>query len=326
MEHNKRTHNGQLYSLLFAIFLFYRLYFWGEISANYHHSLLNALGDVAISIWVGRVLFFLKENRNLSINKFYATGVVIVLASIVALYLYHYCIYLLFGQLAAGFDSMFKAICFQLLDSVAIVVIGSFSIIIDLMKVEKNVYRLALNHLERENLQTELKYLKAQLDPHFVFNSLNTIFYQLKDTESEVKNSVTEFSEILRYHMKSNLQAKITLQEEVKYIKSYIAFNRKRYADFIDIQTSFDIGETDVKIQPLLFLPLVENAFKFSSDDAETVGKVDISLDVDASQIVFEVRNSFNPLGLKNLQGQGIGLDNVKKKVGASIQQTTHTH
>lgn len=321
MKYKSDPHNWYLYTLLFVTYLLYRLYFWGDIGQHYPHAVLNALGDAIISVITGLGILRLKSKTGLAKSNFYFSSTAIVVGAIIVLYLYHYVIYYLFGQLNAGFDSMFKAVCFQLLDSVAIVIIGSFSTIMDVMKTERFRIERELNQLERENLSVELKYLKAQLDPHFIFNSLNTIFYQLPAKEVAVRQSVSEFSDILRYHMKSNLTTKISIQEEIKYIESYVQFNSKRQKDFVTVKTTYDIEEQSYVIEPLLLLPLVENAFKFCSAEDDKTGEIDIQISVKNKVFEFQLSNTFQPEELDKSEGEGIGLANVRKRLDLSYNK-----
>ena len=119
-----------------------------------------------------------------------------------------------------------------------------------------------LKELEKQNLQTELEYLKHQINPHFFMNTLNNI-HALIDVDTEkAKESVIELSKIMRYILYDSSQPIISLQKEITLLNNYIALMRIRYTDSIDISVNIADNLPDVQIPPLLFISFIENAFK----------------------------------------------------------------
>jgi len=305
-----------LFLLLFAVFFSYRLYFWGEPSKHIFQVLLNALGDTLVSYCSGLLIYNLKLRFTENKKLFYAFSLLTLMLGIAIVYFWHVFVYGLFHMLSNDFLGLFNAICFQLLDSVAIVISGAFAVLIENMNHERNRITQTLNQLNQEKLISEIKYLKARMDPHFVFNSLNTIFYQINDKDKEAKESLVQFSDILRYHLLNSGLEKVYLNDEIKYMKAYIDFQSKRSKDFINVKSQFDIDENDFLIEPLLLMPLIENAFKFVCPEDKHSGWIEIAVSFKQDKFEFNIKNSFDPIAITICKGAQMGLQNVLKRLG----------
>ena len=168
-----------------------------------------------------------------------------------------------------------------------------------------------LKELEKQNLQTELEYLKHQINPHFFMNTLNNI-HALIDVDTEkAKESVIELSKIMRYILYDSSQPIISLQKEITLLNNYIALMRIRYTDSIDISVNIADNLPDVQIPPLLFISFIENAFKHGIS-YQHPSFVHIMLETREKELSFYIVNSnfsdtHNP--------SGIGLENVTKRL-----------
>jgi two-component system LytT family sensor kinase len=172
-----------------------------------------------------------------------------------------------------------------------------------------------LRQMEVEKLNTELEYLKSQINPHFLFNSLNTIFFQIDKTNQHARDTLTKFSDMLRFQLYECNGHNITLEREVAYLRNYVDLQRlrrdERYA--IEFVTEGDL--TDRTLAPLLFIPLVENAFKHISHHAGGGNKVKISIASKTDDIQLTVANT--KLDKEPVPGQvgGIGIKNLKRRL-----------
>lgn len=165
-----------------------------------------------------------------------------------------------------------------------------------------------IEKIRSEQLETELKFLKAQYHPHFLFNALNTIYFQMDENIANAKQTVEKFSELLRYQLYDHYQ-KLPLEQELNYIKNFIYLQKARSSDKLQLTLNIDEDIKNEKIYPLLFLPLVENAFKYVG------GQYLISIDIknDNRNIKLEVRNSIPEMA--TLPGGGIGLENLRRRL-----------
>jgi LytS/YehU family sensor histidine kinase len=174
--------------------------------------------------------------------------------------------------------------------------------------------QLLLQQVQTEKLQTELNYLKAQLNPHFLFNSLNTIFFQIDKSNVEARESLQKFSELLRYQLYECNEDRIPIEKEISYLESYVDLQRlrKNNRHSIHFHTSEDVK--DFSIAPLLLLPFVENAFKHLSNYSELNNIVELNLNRQNGSFLFSVTNSINTNAIKEVNS-GIGLKNVRRRL-----------
>ncbi|MCM4152651.1 histidine kinase [Arenibacter sp. N53] len=168
---------------------------------------------------------------------------------------------------------------------------------------------------KNENLQTELKLLKSQINPHFLFNSLNNI-YALSVTNSEkTQQGISTLSNMLRYVLYECEQAFVPLRKEVDYIKDYLAMYVLKSSKTYPITTDFQIKNDAVQVAPMLFIPFVENALKHGNLEKITDAFLKISIFSDDQKINFEIENSIPKEPMHQDKLGGIGLENVKKRL-----------
>ena len=174
--------------------------------------------------------------------------------------------------------------------------------------------QVTLKRIQMENLQTELRYLKAQMNPHFLFNSINTIYFQIDKKNIEARASLQKFAELLRYQLYECNEDTISIEKEIEYLKSYIDLQRLRKNSNHSI--NFTAGE-DVKgfaLAPLLLLPFVENAFKHLSNFDDQPNLVNVNLNRQNGHFEFKVSNSKNNTETSK-NHNGIGLKNVQRRL-----------
>ena len=168
-----------------------------------------------------------------------------------------------------------------------------------------------LKELEKHNLQTELAYLKHQINPHFFMNTLNNI-HALIDLDTEkAKETVLELSKMMRYVLYDSSQATISMEKEIQFLNNYIDLMKLRYTDKVSINLSLPEVVPSVKIPPLLFISFLENAFKHGISYQQE-SYINFSLLVDEKEIQCLVSNSNCDQVTRQ---QGIGLENVRKRL-----------
>ncbi len=170
--------------------------------------------------------------------------------------------------------------------------------------------KVQLEKVTNEHLETELKFLKAQYHPHFLFNALNTIYFQMDEDLPGAKRSIEKFSELLRYQLYDQ-QQQVPVMQEIEYLQSFIELQKIRSSDRLHLVVNFDKQLNGQLVYPLLFLPLVENAFKFIGGDYQ----VNIEAKVAENNIEFRVENSVPLLNKTGAKAGGIGLENLKRRL-----------
>ncbi len=169
---------------------------------------------------------------------------------------------------------------------------------------------------EEENvkLQSEIQLLKYQLQPHFFFNSLNTI-YALVDTAPErAKKTIHSLGKLMRYLLYDTETEKVPLQKEIDFMKQYIELMKLRFSDKIQIAYSFPRTPQNLKVVPLLFITLVENAFKHGVPASKSAS-LSFNMEISDTLLVFTASNPNLPKTDSDKSGSGIGLENLEKRL-----------
>lgn len=171
--------------------------------------------------------------------------------------------------------------------------------------------------LERRNLQSELSFLKSQINPHFLFNTLNSIYALSLKRSENAPNIVLRLSEMMRYMLYECNEKKVPLSREIQYIQNYLELERVRYGKKARIEFDFMIENADqYQIAPLLFIPFLENSFKHGlSHHIDGTGSVEILLQVDNNILDFTIQNSKTDLKAERYFQGGIGLKNVNRRL-----------
>ena len=168
--------------------------------------------------------------------------------------------------------------------------------------------QMQIERLKNDQLETELKFLKAQYHPHFLFNALNTIYFQMDDDIPAAKRTVEKFSDLLRYQLYDQHQL-VPVKKEIQHLQNFIHLQKERASSRLLLAVSFDDRLDGEKIYPLLLLPLVENAFKYVGGNEE----VRIEAVREQDYLTFRVRNGISSVSEE--KGGGIGLENLKRRL-----------
>lgn len=179
-------------------------------------------------------------------------------------------------------------------------------------------FRMEHDQLEANNMQTQIRLLKAQINPHFYMNMLNNIHALIEVNPDKAQQMVMDLSALMRYMLYDSDRPSIPLAQEVKFLRDYINIMRQRLPEkHLKLITDFASGKdlTAVSIPPLLYLVFVENAFKHGVS-YRNESFIDISLQRNHDNIVFHCVNSRHQNGSSSTTTQGgIGLENVKKRI-----------
>jgi two-component system, LytTR family, sensor kinase len=170
-----------------------------------------------------------------------------------------------------------------------------------------------LKELETSSLKAELAFLKHQINPHFLFNSLNNIYVQSKTNSAEASESIMQLSDLLRYQLYDCAQEKVKLSDEIDYLKNYLDIDRmrKNHAQ-VDFEVVGEPGK--IEIAPYLFIPFVENALKHGITlNNET--QISIRFNILPGRITFEIENSKPEQPHNQRLKGGIGLANISRRL-----------
>lgn len=166
--------------------------------------------------------------------------------------------------------------------------------------------------LRHEKKKTEIMQLKSEVSPHFFFNMLNNLYAMVDKDPALAKKVIMRLSDMMRYSIYEGKKELVTLQEEIDFIHNYINLHKVRYYREIDVQFNIEVEDNKVKVTPLLFIILVENAFKHGIETITRNAFIHIRLKSDGRKIIFEIENNFE----KDKQNKtGIGLTNLKRRL-----------
>jgi two-component system sensor histidine kinase AlgZ len=166
--------------------------------------------------------------------------------------------------------------------------------------------------LKNEKAKTELLHLKSQVNPHFFFNTLNNLYGLVGTDTKKAQELILKLSDMMRYSIYEGEKEVVTLKAEVDYLKNYIELHKMRYHKEIDVKVKAEI-EDDYKVMPLLFIILLENAFKHGIENLRKDAYVHININTNNNKVFFEIENNFDTTLPK--EENGIGLKNLKRRL-----------
>lgn len=177
-----------------------------------------------------------------------------------------------------------------------------------------------LKTLQADKVKAELTLLKSQINPHFLFNTLNNLYGLVVEKSEKAPEVVLKLSDMLRYTIYKGKEDLVRLTDEVNYLETYIELHRIRYQKKVDIQFIHEVDK-EIQVAPLLFIILLENAFKHGVEPVTENAYIHLDLKTLGNQILFTIENNYEPN--TSHQKAGIGLDNLKKRL-AHIYSNRH--
>ncbi len=184
---------------------------------------------------------------------------------------------------------------------------------------------LKLAKIERQKLEAELKTLKGQLNPHFLFNSLNNIYSLALIKSDKVPELILKLSDLMRHIIYESRENFISLKREIEFVNNFISLQRIRTSEKTKIEYIIDGEIPDARIAPLLFEPFIDNAFKHGLPGTENDDFIYIRFDFTKSEeLLFEIKNNYEENSQWDKKHSGIGIENVKKRLKLLYQQSDY--
>jgi sensor histidine kinase YesM len=204
-----------------------------------------------------------------------------------------------------------------------------FYIFVVVFKYLKDSFILQYHHNQQQKLQLhfELENLKAQISPHFLFNTMNNFYGLAVENSKKLPDLMIRLSDLLRYSLYETQQEKVPLNDEIDYLKNYIELERIRLEENLDIELKVDIKDPEkYQIAPLLFIIFIENAFKHAKNTLDEPAFISIRLAVSGDGILMlAVKNNYNTNAQNSLAAEkGIGLENAKKRLSVIYPNEKH--
>lgn len=167
----------------------------------------------------------------------------------------------------------------------------------------------------QEKLTAEIRHLKAQVNPHFLFNALNSIFSLARTRSEKTADVVLQLSDILRYMLYESGKKTTPVSAELKIISDYIALQQLRFGERLRVETTFSAADDAQPVAPLLLLPLVENAFKHGTGNINGDVLIRIQLTATGKRLVLYITNPYDEQAAAGIKTEGIGLANIRRQL-----------
>ena len=314
-----------------------RLYKWGVIWIVLFvvffavHSNVNYLFRAASSLcFVGMVVLLVTVINKVLIEYLLRKGRVVLfillsifvipvwaaVSTIIDVCLLHFISGTPFEELFA-FQRFFVAFLVRLIWFIAVYAI----VVIFYYQRKENEEKIISDQLKSEKLDMELRYLKSQINPHFLFNALNNIYSMVYTHDDNAADGVLKLSEMLRYVLVDCQAEIIPLSKEINYIENFIDFQMMRMGGERDVVLEQDIEKEDFMIAPMLLQPIIENCFKYSRLETHPEGFVHVSIRQSGNSFSFVAENTVAP-NVKPFNGNmgvakksGIGQKNVQQRL-----------
>ena len=302
-----------LYHILFWItYIVWGVYVMGSYDGNFTRSFGADASQLPLKIAVTYFLMYFLIPRYLVAGRYKQFIFQIILLTIVSSLIFRFTIYKVvkpyfYPESEFHFWNFAKMLwgTFDIFSVAAIAV----SIKLFKMKYEGAEREHAL---EKEKLQTELSFLKAQINPHFLFNTLNNIYGLSLKNSPQTPDAILKLSELLQFMVHDGAAESIRLADEIKTLKDYIELEKLRYGNRLQVDFKIDADDDEQLISPLLLIPFVENSFKHGISESRFNSAISIDLKLKSGKLDFRVINSREG---ESGKPAGIGLKNIRRQL-----------
>jgi len=214
----------------------------------------------------------------------------------------------LFGNNLSDLPDYFRAGYFSLMTVSLLLCLMAIGIALSVR------YMMRRSERKQKEVEAELAWLKNQINPHFLFNTLNNISSLAQIDSDQTQEAIMQLSDLLRYAMYETNKPKVRLDGEVEFMRNYIELMKLRCNEMTKVNAQFIMHNAQLEIAPLLFISLVENAFKHGMN-SNAPATIDIRLEQQDNVLVFNCDNTNTPKPTKDRSGSGIGLENTRRRL-----------
>jgi two-component system, LytTR family, sensor kinase len=187
---------------------------------------------------------------------------------------------------------------------------AAFKLMTDYTKMQQHMVEMA-----KEKAEAELNFLKSQINPHFLFNSLNSVYFLIEKNNAEARGALHKFSAMLRYQLYEMSGDRIPVEKEIHYLEDYVDLQKLRRDENYAVEFNCSAEVKGFDIEPLLLVPFVENAFKHISHHKNQLNFIKINLSMKNGAFLFAIKNSKEAIEKGTDKHAGIGLTNVKRRL-----------
>jgi sensor histidine kinase YesM len=306
-------HRWVIHILFWCLILLFYVVFFGRKGENYFLTFLFTGLVMPVTIATTYFLNYFLVPRFLLKEHYFLFGLYFIYTLIGSLYfemIISYAVFIIVAELQIHNMSPASIDIFFLLASLLVVVF--FGVAIKLLlhwRKSKEDYQI----LMRDKVEAELKFLKSQLNPHFLFNTLNNLYYLSSEKSDKTPQAILALSELLDYVLHEAKVDFVPIEKEIQQVKNYIALESLRYEDRLSIKFNI-LGDTITnKIAPMLLITLTDNAFKHGVMPSASKAWIEIKIECRQNVVNIQIGNSV--CGKPKANSYGIGLDNLKSQL-----------
>lgn len=196
----------------------------------------------------------------------------------------------------------------------------ALSILYQIFTIQVEAEKKTLEAINEFN-KAKIQFLKAQINPHFLFNALNNIYSLAVVKSEDTPEMILKLSGLLRYVIYSSEGQKVALEQEIKHIFKFIYIFQMRDTEDLDIRFNVEGRLSQIEVEPMILIPLVENCFKHCDFSTNEQAYIELNLIVKEKKLIFKTDNSKNNLNIQKDKMGGVGLANIKKRLEVSYPQ-----
>jgi len=190
-----------------------------------------------------------------------------------------------------------------------------FFIIAAKMMIDRVRSQVYIEQIEKEKAANELNFLRAQFNPHFLFNSINSIYAHIDKSNKDARGMLLTFSDMLRYQLYECNVELIDMERELNYIKNYIALQKSRIDERINVSFSANNLSNSIQVPPLIMITFIENAFKYVGFNEGKENKIDICLGYEDGNLKFRIFNTKDNFITREAHASGLGIANTRRRL-----------
>lgn len=269
---------------------------------------ISMVAGVAINIWL-LIPFFLKKER-------YFLHILLVIATWLAMAKFNE---FTFNTLS---DILFPNYMFISEYSFTELMVFSFAYLAlsTLLKLSKSWFAITkmqqqMALLQQAQAEAELKALKANVNPHFLFNNLNALYALARKKSDKTSEYILKLSDLMRYMLYETIEKKVILSKEINYIENYIALQQLRYGNTLTINSDITGNADKLNIAPFLIIPFIENSFKHGGANRQNSNYINLKIAIENTTLKFSLTNTISAEKSTKKQLGGFGIENVKNRL-----------
>jgi len=314
----KKTSQILLHILFWSGVLAFFTYFFGVSSSRFNDTLLFSLGLMPTTIATTYVLSYKLIPDYLITKQYWRFALYSIYTLIISIYLLMVSIFFSLIYISnfeyADMNPATKNIIFiSTAVYLVVVIVSAFKLLkLNLQQASKTkVLETKILHTQLKLKEQELNYLKMQIHPHFLFNTLNTMYgFALKKAD-KTPDMILKLSNLLDYLLYQTEKPFVLISEEINHIQDYIDLEKMRFNDTLNVTMTVELESKNTTIAPMLLLPFIENSFKHGSIVGGVL-QIDIQIVADFEAVHFRIKNTNSK---NNTPQHGIGLENIKKRL-----------